>query len=65
MADEEPSKDNAVIQEFMTAYLYAMYTFKGGRFPPAEAIRHMLGFAAMAERANGLSIRLMSMLQKK
>ena len=48
---QEELKDNAVIQEFMTAYLYGMYTLKGGRFAPADAIKCMLSFANMAEKA--------------
>lgn len=55
---EEPPKDNAFIQEFMTAYLYGVYTVKGGRLAPDEAIRQMLGFAAMAEKAGGLMKKL-------
>lgn len=57
---QEEMKDNAVIQEFMTAYLYGMYTLKGGHFKPSEAIDAMLGFANMAEKAAATGKSLMS-----
>ncbi len=59
---QEEMKDNAVIQEFMTAYLYGMYTLKGGNLSPSDAIRAMLGFAAMAEKASATRKSLMGLL---
>ncbi|MBM3262217.1 MAG: hypothetical protein FJY97_02145 [candidate division Zixibacteria bacterium] len=58
---QEPPKDNAMIQKFMTAYLYGLYSLRGGHFGPDEAIRRMLGVAEFADKAD----RFMKTWKKK
>ena len=60
----KPPPVNTFIQEFMTAYLYGVYTVKGGCLAPSEAVVKMLGFAAMAEKANGLSLQVKNLLKQ-
>lgn len=61
----KPPPGNVFIQEFMTAYLYGVYAMKGGHLAPSEAVVKMLGFASMAEKANGLSLQVMGLLKQK
>ena len=47
-------KDNAMVQDFLSAYLYGLYTLKGGRMAPSEAIEYVMSFASLAEKANAI-----------
>ncbi|HIG45575.1 MAG TPA: hypothetical protein EYQ20_03805 [candidate division Zixibacteria bacterium] len=54
MAEEEQEKvkDVAMVQEFLSAYLYGLYTLKSGRLAPSKAIEYVMSFASLAEKAS-------------
>lgn len=61
--EEVELKDNAMAQEFLSAYLYGLYTLKGGRMSPAESIEYVMSFAAMAEKASSIGKTVMSKMK--
>lgn len=63
-AEQEPEKlkDLSLAQEMMTVYLYGLYTLKGGRLTPADAIQYVLTFASFADRVNTFGKGLMKTL---
>jgi hypothetical protein len=61
--EQEPLKDNAKAQEFLSAYLYGLYTIKGGRLAPSDAIQYVMSFASLAEKANAFGKTIISKIK--
>jgi hypothetical protein len=65
---EEPLFDGSMLNDFITLYLYGVYTLKKGRLTPPEAMQKVMQMAQMMEKAgdisNGVKKRLAVFHQK-
>ena len=55
---KEPLFDGSMLNDFITLYLYGVYTFKKGRLTPPEAMQKVVQLSQTMEKAGGISNEL-------
>ena len=55
---KEPLFDGPMLNNFITLYLYGVYTFRKGRLTPPEAMQKVVQLSQTMEKAGGISIEV-------